>query len=137
MMAYAAVLLAGQGSVLASSSPSLRKVNAAPVRTSAEISDIALAKLQRGLPVAMLPFGDAAASIIEILFSDVSRHGIATKAAAALGASDDTITRIISGDTKRIDAQLLFRCLAMYQHKFSKPYPIGGGCGLAIVEGVK
>jgi hypothetical protein len=136
-MAYAALLWAGQQSSSASSSPSLRKVNAEPIREVAEISDIALAKLQRGLPTAMLPFGDAAASIIEILFSDVSRHGIATKAAAALGASDDTITRIISGDTKRIDAQLLFRCLALYQHKFSKPFPIGGGFGLAIVEGVK
>jgi hypothetical protein len=112
---------------------SLTKVNAPAVRKSAEIFDLPLAQLQRGLPTATLPFGDAAGKIIEILFNDTSRHAIAVKAARALGASDDKIERILSGDTKRIDAQLLFRCLALYQARFDKPFDIGGGLGVAIV----
>jgi hypothetical protein len=110
------------------------RVNTDAFRTSAEIRDLTLAQLQRGLPTAMLPFNDAAANIIEILFPDTSRHGTAIQAAQSLGASDDKITRILARETKRIDAQLLFRCLALYQHRFKKPFPLGGGFGLAFVE---
>ncbi len=115
-------------------SPVLTKVNSDRVRNAAEIVDLTLAQLRRGLPTATLPFGEAAASIIGMMFAAPSRHAVAMNAARALGASDDTIERILAGDTKRIDAQLLFRCLALYQARFGKPFPIGGGLGVAIVE---
>jgi hypothetical protein len=121
----------------ASSSPVVafpKKVNAGTSRKSAEILSLQLAQLSRGLPTATLPFGHAAGQMIRDCFWSRSQHRTAIVASQALGASPDTIDRIIGGDTNRIDAQLLFRCLAVYQDKFGRPFPFRGGLGIAIVE---
>lgn len=111
----------------------LNKVNADCGGKSAP-TDMALARLQRGLPTAVLPFGEAAGEMIRATFWTHSQKRTAQVASAAVGASPDTLERIIAGETTRIDAQLLFRVLGAYQVKFGKPYAFGGGLGIAIVE---
>ena len=109
------------------------KVNAEPRGKSAPICDLTLAKLQRGLPVAVLPFGDAAAEMVNATFGGQSRRQTAINAAQALGGHKDTWERVLANETGRIDSTLLFACLHAYQTKFKRPFPIGGGLGVAIV----
>lgn len=111
------------------------KVNAEPCGKSAAICDLALAKLQRGLPLAVLPFGDAAAEMVNATFGGVSRRQTAINAARAIGGHKDTWERVLANETGRIDSNLLFACLHAYQSKFKRPFPIGGGLGVAIVTG--
>ena len=108
----------------------LTKVNAELSRVSAEIL---LFPMQRGLPPAALEFADAARDMINAVFGAQSRHQTCMNAARALGVSDDTVSRILGRETRKIEAELLFRCLGMYQARFGKPFAFGGGVGVAIV----
>lgn len=110
--------------------PVATKVNADRPRETAEI---VLFPMQRGLPPAALEFADAARDMINAVFGAQSRHQTCINAARALGVSDDTVSRILGRETRKIEAELLFRCLGMYQARFGKPFAFGGGVGVAIV----
>jgi hypothetical protein len=120
-------------SISSASSKTLRplKVNTHAVRKSAE--SVTLADLSKGLPSGVLPFGDAAKGMIERTFKAPSRNAVAEAAAKPLDSSADKITRILAGDTKRIDSHTLIKGLVKYQGLFDAPCPIGGGYGIAIV----
>ena len=107
------------------------KVNTSVVRKSAE--QLTLADLTHGLPSAVLPFGDAAKGMIEAAFQGTSRNATANAAADFLGSSPDTLTRILGGDTAKIDGGLMMQGLVAFQKEFDSPCPIGGGLGIAIV----
>lgn len=107
------------------------KVNADAYRKSAEI--IELFPMARGLPVQALPFSDAARAMICAVFNGPSRNAVCEAAGRALGVSDDTILRILDRSTKKIEAELLFRCFGFYQARFGKPFDFGG-VGIAFVQ---
>lgn len=105
-----------------------------PTRNSAEICDFRLARIRRHLPLAVTPFGKAAGDMIRAVYWSRSVHNTAILAAPCLGCSVDTAERLINAETKRVDSDLLLRCLDAYQAKFKRPFPIGNGAALAIVS---
>ena len=112
------------------SGAALTKVNASPLRTSAEIATFPKKKL----PDTVEDFGKACARLIEATFGGASRNAICEAAAAHTGASPDTFERILGGRTKHPDTRLMFIVLAIYQSKTDKAFPIGGGFEIRITQ---
>lgn len=108
---------------------SLTKINAEPVRNSAEIAVFPKPKL----PAQVDDFGRACAKLIWATFPGRSQWDVCLQAAMHLGTSPDTIERILAGKTKHPDPRLMFAVLPIYQAKFGRGFEIGGGLEVRIV----
>jgi len=106
------------------------KINAAPPRKSAEIATFPKAKL----PAAVEDFGRSCAKLIWATFPGRSQNAVCEEAAQWLCVSPDTIDRILGNRTKHPDPRIMFLCLAIYQSKTGKAWPIGGGFEIRITQ---
>ena len=115
---------------------SLTKVNADAPRKVAEIVPFPR-RLPARLPEGVDVYSRAVARLIAATFPAPSQHQSCLLAARALGVSPDTVDRILSARTARVDSALLFRCLYLYQSRTGLPFDLGGGLvlGFAVSGG--
>jgi len=108
----------------------LTKINVDIPRKSAEIATFPKAKL----PAAVEDFGRSCAKLIWATFPGRSQNAVCEEAAQWLCVSPDTIDRILGNRTKHPDPRIMFLCLAIYQSKTGKAWPIGGGFEIRITQ---
>ena len=113
----------------------LDKATPGAVRKAAEKvnGDLCRFPVER-LPGVVLAFERAVADLFHATFPGPSRHAQACAAAQALGISTDTATRILAGETRRIDARIVFPVLFLYQQRFGRAFPFGAGLVVALVD---
>jgi hypothetical protein len=109
---------------------SAETVTAKRPRTVASIATFPKAKL----PAAVEDFGRSCAKLLWATFPARSQNAVCEAASLSLGVSPDTIARILNGDTKHPDPRVMFACLAIYQSKTGKAWPIGGGFEIRITQ---
>ena len=117
---------------VASGSPvsTLETVKQNPSRTVAAIATFPKAKL----PAAVEDFSRSCAKLIWATFPGRSQNAVCEAASHALGVSPDTIERVLGGRTKHPDPRVMFACLAIYQSKTGRAWPIGGGFEIRITQ---
>lgn len=126
-----AVLSADRLSDASLAAPSVAtSVNSEPSRIVAAIATFPKAKL----PAAVEDFGRSCAKLLWATFPGRSQNAVCEAASHALGVSPDTIERVLAGRTKHPDPRVMFACLAIYQSKTGKPWPIGGGFEIRITQ---
>ena len=109
---------------------------AAAVRNSAEI-----VRLPSPARSEIADFGDCAASLVWASFPGDSANAKALAASQwarreGLHACRDTFARILTHQTHRIDAQLLFALLMRFQQQTGQPFALGGGYHISITRAV-
>lgn len=108
----------------------LTKVNSDTLPKSGQIARFPKAKL----PDLIEDFGTSCKRLLEATFSGPSRWDMCETAASHLGCDPKTVLRIVTRETKHPDPRLMFACLAIYQSKTGKAFPIGGGFEIRITQ---
>ena len=116
------------------------QTTAAPNRKSAEKGAAGVSGNVIPFPCARRPIPEVdmvaeTARVIRAAFPAPSQHQCCLRAARALGTSPDTIDRILSGSTSRIDGRLMFAALAWWSMNTGNAWDIGKGWSVRIAIG--